>query len=133
MGGMISSTSSHLGSIPVPKYTLYPFSEVPEKTWYGYITKRTETRPKRTKPSTRMERVRKTKAEDIFIINMPTQDLSDTPDNHLAMLAILQALIDGLDMERDQGCFNIDLESRARIDESRTLFKGLEASHPHYK
>ncbi|GJX20782.1 hypothetical protein Tco_0223459 [Tanacetum coccineum] len=33
MGGMISSTSSHLGSVPVSKYTLYPFSEVPEKTW----------------------------------------------------------------------------------------------------
>nr|GEX84973.1 retrotransposon protein, putative, Ty1-copia subclass [Tanacetum cinerariifolium] len=31
--GMISSTSSHLESIPVPKYTLYPFSEVPVKTW----------------------------------------------------------------------------------------------------
>ncbi|GKB54323.1 reverse transcriptase domain-containing protein [Tanacetum coccineum] len=38
MGGMMSSTTSHLGSIPVlfefsPKYTLYPFSEVPGKTW----------------------------------------------------------------------------------------------------
>ncbi|GJR84685.1 putative ribonuclease H-like domain-containing protein [Tanacetum coccineum] len=32
MGGMISSTSSHLGSVPVLKYTLYPFSEVPRKT-----------------------------------------------------------------------------------------------------
>ncbi|GJR78020.1 hypothetical protein Tco_0090385 [Tanacetum coccineum] len=31
---MISSTSSHLGSISVPKYTLYPFSEVPGKTWF---------------------------------------------------------------------------------------------------
>ncbi|GJV97701.1 hypothetical protein Tco_1549278 [Tanacetum coccineum] len=34
---MISSTSSHLGSIPVPKYTLYPFSKVPEKTWYDLL------------------------------------------------------------------------------------------------
>ncbi|GJR73397.1 ketol-acid reductoisomerase, chloroplastic-like protein [Tanacetum coccineum] len=37
IGGMISSTSSHLGSIPVPKYTLYPFFEVPGNTWVGCI------------------------------------------------------------------------------------------------
>ncbi|GKE30506.1 hypothetical protein Tco_1445890 [Tanacetum coccineum] len=96
-----------------------------------------------------MERARKTKAEDIFILNGPSrlnkvkhhfpqarlllEDLSDMPDNHLATLAILQALSGRLDVERDQGCLNDDLESRARIDESRTLLKGLEASHPHYK
>ncbi|GKD66595.1 hypothetical protein Tco_1308703, partial [Tanacetum coccineum] len=39
LGGMISSSSSHLGSIPVLKYTLYPFIEVKTvapksiKTW----------------------------------------------------------------------------------------------------
>nr|GEV14706.1 putative reverse transcriptase domain-containing protein [Tanacetum cinerariifolium] len=33
VGWMISSASSHLGIIPVPKYTLYPFSEVPGKIW----------------------------------------------------------------------------------------------------
>ncbi|GJU37205.1 reverse transcriptase domain-containing protein [Tanacetum coccineum] len=61
------------------------------------------------------------------------EDLSDMPDNHLTTLAILQALIGRLDMERYQGCLNDDLESRARIDGSRTLLKGLETSHPHYK
>ncbi|GKA32264.1 hypothetical protein Tco_0718631 [Tanacetum coccineum] len=65
--------------------------------------------------------------------NLLLEDLSNTPDNHLAMLAIIQTLIGGLDVERDQGCLNDDLESRARIDGSRTLLKSLEASHPYYK
>ncbi|GJR12580.1 hypothetical protein Tco_0795232 [Tanacetum coccineum] len=53
--------------------------------------------------------------------------------NLRATLAIIQTLIGGLDVERDQGCLNDDLESRARIDGSRTLLKSLEALHPYYK
>ncbi|GJZ83316.1 hypothetical protein Tco_0648489 [Tanacetum coccineum] len=39
---------------------------------YGYVTKRTKMKPKRTKPSTGMERARKTKAEGVYILNGPT-------------------------------------------------------------
>ncbi|GJT85088.1 hypothetical protein Tco_1066805 [Tanacetum coccineum] len=39
MSSMVSSTLSHLGSVPIPKYTLYPFSEVPEKTCSQAVNK----------------------------------------------------------------------------------------------
>ncbi|GJY79655.1 hypothetical protein Tco_0485456 [Tanacetum coccineum] len=42
---------------------------IQEAPWYGYITKRTETMAKRTKPSTGSERARKYEAEDMQGIN----------------------------------------------------------------